>query len=492
MRLSQATLDAVADHAIVPAYDRTGLRPRIVHIGPGNFHRVHQAVYLDRLLAGGHGEDWGICAVELLDSPDNRARADAYRAQDTLYTVTEIDNDASRSVRVVGAIVEYLHAPADRDAVLARIADPDTRIVSLTITEGGYNIDETTGAFDLAAPAVAAELAGGPPTTAFGYIVHALRRRHAAGTGPFAVMSCDNLRSNGDTARLSIMSFARALDPALAGWIEANVTFPNSMVDRIAPRVTAQTRDALNLATGIADAIPVFSEAFSQWVIEDRFATGRPAWPQVGVQVRDDVHAFEAIKGRMLNASHGMMAVPALLLGYRTVHDGMTDPRLRQLLEVFLTRDVIPRLSGPPDVSLTEYKDAVIGRFANPNVVDQILRIVADNAARLPTFHTVTIERLLADGADPVREAFLLAGYRRSLRGLDDYGAAYPIDEPHLADDDRALILDADPVATLRSRPFARMRLWEESAFLSAYLEQVTAFEAGTAAALARPELGLV
>ncbi|MDQ0395852.1 mannitol dehydrogenase family protein [Labrys monachus] len=473
--LSQATLDHLGASIAVPHYDRSVLLKGIVHIGVGNFHRVHQAVYVDRCLAAGATE-WGICGVELIDSPAMRDKAQAYKAQDCLYTVTEFAPDGTSATRVVGSMVDYLHAPADPEAVLARMAHADTRIVSLTITEGGYNIDETSGAFVLATPEVAHDLAGGPPRTAFGFIVEALRRRRAAGIGPFTVMSCDNLRHNGDTARKAIVSFARALDADLAAWIDAEAAFPNSMVDRIAPQVPPEVRARVNAMNGIDDALPAISESFMQWVIEDRFCAGRPAFETVGVELRDDVVAFEFMKGRMLNASHVLLAYPALLCGQRIVHEALAERRFHDLLDAFLDRDVIPRLEAPRGISLTDYKDALLERFANPAVNDQILRLALDGAAKIPVFHSRTIEALLDTGGTLDREAFLVACFGRYLLGRDDAGHEFPVNEPHFGEADWQLLKSGDPLALLHTSLFERLRLFDHADFArlyQAYAEEI-------------------
>ncbi|WP_207388317.1 mannitol dehydrogenase family protein [Lichenihabitans psoromatis] len=477
-RLSQTTLDRLGESIELPPYDRALVDVGIVHFGVGNFHRVHQAVYIDRCLRDPQARGWGICGVELIDSEANRAKADAYLAQDRLFTVTEFAPDGSAVTHVIGAMVDYRHAPADAEAVLAIMVSPQTRIISLTITEGGYNIDETTGAFDLTSPAVAQDLAGGAPSTAFGFIVEALRRRRASGTGPFTVMSCDNLRHNGDTARLAVVSFAKALDHELAAWIDTTVTFPNSMVDRIAPQVPAAMRDELNRRSGIEDAVPAMSESFMQWVIEDRFAAGRPSLDTVGVEIRDDVVAFEFMKGRMLNACHMLLSYPGLLCGYRIVHNAMGDDRLRRLLETFLDRDVIPNLEGPQGVSLEAYKSAVLERFANPAVNDQLLRIAHDGAAKIPVFHSKTIEMLLSRDGDLRREAYFLACFERYLRGRDDKGDSFLVNEPRLTPADHALLKSHDPLALLRTSPFEKLGLADHPEFVRLYSAAVAMIDA--------------
>lgn len=468
--------------AALPRYDRAAVTPGIAHIGVGNFHRVHQALAIDRCLHLPNHSDWGIVGIGLGDNPGARAKAAAYAHQDGLYSVTEFDADGGASTRVVGAMIGYLHAPGDPAAVLALLASAAIRIVSLTITEGGYNIDETSGAFRLDDPAVAADLAhaaaGRPPRSAFGLIAGALQRRRAAGLPAFTVLSCDNLRSNGDTARHAVLSYARALDPDLADWIAAHAAFPNSMVDRIAPGVSDAQRRRVAALLGADDALPAVAEPFSQWVLEDRFSAGRPDLAAAGVTFSADVHAYEALKGRMLNAAHMLLAYPALQCGYRTVPEAMRDPLLRRLLKRFMEHDVIPHLAPPAGVSPHAYKDTVLRRFANPAVADQLLRVAHDGAAKIPVFHAETLATLLAQGADTARPALLLACFRLYLLGRDGHGAALDVVEPHLGDADRARLDPDDPLTLLDTSPFAALDLRRQPRFVATYLRLAALIEA--------------
>ncbi len=468
--LSQNTLHDLGSGIAVPSYERTSVRPGIVHFGVGNFHRVHLAVYVDRCLARGDAAAWGICGVELIDSPGNRAKAAAYQAQDCLYTVTECAPDGSREARVIGAMVEYLHAPADPEAVLRRLVDPATKIVSLTITEGGYNLDEATGAFVLTTPAVASDLSGAAPQTAFGFITEGLRRRRAAGLPAYTVMSCDNLRHNGDTARKAIVSFARARDADLAAWIDAQAAFPNSMVDRIAPQVPEAVREKLNAASGVDDAVPALGEDFMQFVLEDHFSAGRPDFGAVGVELRDDVGVFEVMKQRVLNASHMMLGYPGLLTGYRIVHEAMADARFFQLLDTFQDGDVIPHLEAPKGVSLSAYKAKVLDRFKNPAIGDQLQRLALDGWAKFPIYHGKILENLLSTSSDIRREAFFLACIERYLTGVDDKGATFTVFEPHIEEADWALIRNDDPLGFLRGSPFVNLGLADHPRFRDQFL----------------------
>jgi mannitol 2-dehydrogenase/sorbose reductase len=468
-------------NAVLPRYDRSKLTPGIAHIGVGNFHRVHQALYIERCLHLPGHDGWAIVGIGLGEGEQAAAKADAYARQDGLYSVTELAPDGSATAQVVGAMVGYLHAPRNPQAVLRLLAGAAIRIVSLTITEGGYNIDEESGEFRLDEPAVANDLAGcragRAPRTAFGLIVAALRLRMEAGLPAFTVLSCDNLRRNGDTARQAVLAYAHALDPLLADWIAANAAFPNSMVDRIAPTVSRHQRERVGVLLGFDDALPAVAEPFSQWVLEDRFSAGRPDLAAAGVQFTDDVHAYEALKGRMLNASHMLLAYPGLLSGYRSVPQAMHDPLLRRLLVQFMEQDVIPHLDAPPGVSPQAYKETVLKRFANPAVADGLLRIAHDGAAKIPVFHSSTIATLMARDANLARPAFLLACFRRYLAGKDGDGAALEVAEPHLVPADWRLLDSADPLALLDTSPFKALGLRAHPGFCQAYLELLGTIE---------------
>jgi mannitol 2-dehydrogenase len=474
--------------ATAPSYDRSTVTAGIAHIGVGNFHRVHQGIYLDDLLSArdDHNE-WGIVGIGLrsADTSIAKARAYAYAAQNGLYSVTLYDEAGTQHSRIVGSMVEYIYGPDDPEAAVARLTDPAIRIVSLTITEGGYNLDETTGVFRTEDAEVVADLGGDVPQTVFGVLVEALRRRRDAGIAPFTVMSCDNLRGNGDTARTATVGYARAVSDELAEWIDHNVSFPNSMVDRIAPTVSAETRQRLQDATGLDDGVPALTEEYRQWVLQDEFPTGRPAWEALGVQLRPDVETFEAIKGRLLNASHMLLSYPGALLGYTWVSQAAGDERIAELLRTFMAVDAAPLLDAPHDVDLTGYQSMVVGRFANPNVPDTVLRVAHDGAAKLPVFHRATAEGLIAAGADPRRSAFLLATFRKYIGGVDETGATFEVNEPHLAAADWALLTESDPLAALEAGPFKAWNLTASPVFGDHYRTIVTLLdEHGVGAAI--------
>ena len=437
-----------------PGYDRSRVRAGIAHLGVGNFHRVHQAFYLDRCLTDPAQQGWGILGIGVLDNLPERDKAEALRAQQGLYTLTICPPDGSASVRLIGSLVEYLHAPDDPEAALARLADPAIRIVSMTITEGGYNLD-AAGRFRLETPDVAHDLRHTPPRTVFGLVTEALRRRRDAGNGPFTVLSCDNLMHNGGAAKAAFLGFARAADSALAQWIEAHVSFPNSMVDGIAPVVTTLDIVRLNSRSGAVDRAPVFREDFTQWVLEDNFCAGRPDLAAAGVQFTDNVAPYELVKLRMLNAAHSMMAIPSMLIGHKLVHEAMRDAAISGLLEEFLSRDVAPHLTAPPGMEPGAYAATVLRRFKNPATRDQVARIAGQSSAKLPIFLQDTARTVLAGTHTSVRIAFLLAAFAEYLRGHDDEGTPFTVAESSVSDADLALARSSDGRAFLGMSMFA-------------------------------------
>lgn len=476
--LNARTLASLPERVRRPAYDRGRVRPGIVHFSVGNFHRAHEAVYIDRCLHLPGQEGWGICGVGLIDSESERAKAKAMAEQDGLYTLTLFPPQGEPASSVVGSIVDYLFAPADPGAVLARLDDPAVRIVSMTVTEGGYDLDTPDIAHDLDHPEA--------PRTAFGFITTALGRRRAAGLPAFTVLSCDNLRHNGEVVRKAVLAFAEARDPGLAGWIAANATFPSCMVDRITPAVTPADAARLNALTGVDDLLPVFAEDFIQWVVEDRFVAGRPPLEQVGVQFTDRVDPYEQVKLRMLNATHSMLAYPGLLGGYGLVHEAMADPRIQSYLRTFLDRDVIPLLDAPPGMTLETYRDAVLSRFSNPAIGDQLARIASDGASKIPVFLGDTIRSGLERGGDHRRLAYLLAAFGRYLRGVDDRGRRFAPQEPHLTAEDRALAEAPDPKALLRIGAFKGLDLERSREFVASFARSSALIaERGALAALA-------
>ncbi|MFC9554851.1 mannitol dehydrogenase family protein [Rhodococcus sp. NPDC056960] len=425
MQLSAQALQQFDDTVQVPNYDRRDITVGIVHFGVGGFHRAHQAMYVDRLLRRGEARDWGICGVGVL--PGDRRMKDVLDAQDGLYTLALRHSDGTWDVSVIGSIVDYLFAPDDPEAVIEKIAAETTKIVSLTITEGGYNFTHDTGEFDAENPDVVHDLAdGASPRTTFGLVVEALARRRARGLPSPTIMSCDNIQGNGDVAQRMFLAYAELKDPELAAWMRAETSFPNSMVDRITPVTTPEVTDALSSRFGIDDRWPVAAEPFTSWVLEDAFPLGRPAFEEVGVQVVDDVAPYELMKLRLLNASHQGLCYFGYLSGYRLVHDVAQDPLFADFLLAYMDDEATPTLRPVPGVDLDDYKRTLIERFSNPEIRDTVARLCAESSDRIPKWLLPVIrENLIADR--PIRlSAAIVASWARYAEGVDEDGE--PID----------------------------------------------------------------
>lgn len=424
--LSLATLSALRNGIGRPAYARDDLTPGIVHIGVGNFHRAHMASYLDELFGMGLAHDWAIIGAGVTEY--DAAMRTRLAGQDWLSTVVERDAGIENA-RVIGSMVDFI-APEDRSRLIDTMAAPQTRIVSLTITEGGYFLD-ASGHFDATNPVIRRDAANpAEPTTAFGLIIAALARRRAAGATPFTVLCCDNVPHNGDVTRGVVAGLARLSDPALADWIEAHVAFPNAMVDRIAPAVNDAVRAYVATRFGIKDAAPMPCEPFRQWVIEDRFSAGRPPLERVGVTFVDDVTPFELMKLRMLNGGHAAIAYPAGLLGITYVHDAMRHPAIAAWLDALERREIIPRVPPVPNTRLDDYLALISGRFANPTIGDTIRRLCLDGSGRQPKFIIPTIrDALVADG--PIEGLALESAlWCRYCLGRTESGAAIEPNDP--------------------------------------------------------------
>ena len=426
--LNEATLREIAPAVATPEYDRSSLSTGIVHFGVGNFHRAHEAMYIDQILARGD-TGWAICGVGVLEG--DRAMRDALRAQDNLYTLVTNSPDGTTAARVIGSIHEYLYAPDDPEAVLDRLADPATRIVSLTVTEGGYSVNDATGEFDPQDPLTLRDLEPdtASPSSVLGYITAGLARRRAAGTPPFTVMTCDNIQGNGHVARTAVLGFAARKDPDLAAWIAENVAFPNSMVDRITPVTTDETRASVLAETGIEDRWPVRAESFAQWVLEDTFPTGRPPLELVGVQMVDDVMPYELMKLRLLNASHQALAYPGSLAGGQLVHEVCRDPVFADFLLDYMRLEAMPTLRPVPGIDLDAYCHELISRYTNEAVRDTLARLAFDGSERIPKFLLPVLRDQLEAGGDIRRCAFVLAAWSRFLEGRDEHGNPTPIND---------------------------------------------------------------
>ncbi len=453
-----------------PTYDRGKVRPGIVHVGVGGFHRAHQAMYLDRLLEAGGALDWGVVGVGLL--PGDATMRDVMAEQDCLYTLVLKHPDGHLEPRVVGAIVEYLFAPDDPEQVLARMVDEQTQIVSLTVTEGGYHVNRVTGEFDDSDPAIAADLVeGAVPSTAFGYLTEALARRRAAGVPPFTVMSCDNIPGNGEVAGKMLTAFARHRDPELAGWIESTVAFPNSMVDRITPVTSDEDRAAVAELIGVRDAWPVVCEPFTQWVLEDHFGQGRPPLEDAGVQVVDDVEPYELMKLRLLNASHQALGYLGYLAGHRYAHEVAGDPLFADFVLGYMEHEGSPTLPAAPGIDLAAYREELVERFANPEVRDTLARLCAESSDRIPTWLVPVIRHQLEHGGELDRSALVVAAWARYAEGIDETGE--PIEVVDRLRDERmaaAARQHDDPLAFLADRDLFG-DLAEQERFTDVYVQ---------------------
>lgn len=425
--LNAANLPRLSDTVRVPGYDRTALRAGIVHIGLGNFHRAHQAWYLHRLMEAGRGRDWAILGAGV--RPGDATQRERLAAQDWLTTLVELD-PVGASAEVIGSMIGFVPVEEGNAALIAAMAEPGIRIVSLTVTEGGYFRD-AAGGFDAAHPDIVHDAANpDTPRTAFGAMVAALHQRRAAGAGPFTMLSCDNLQGNGAILRQTILGLAGLIDPDLAGWIGETCTFPNSMVDCIVP-ATGPKEIALVQAMGIADASPVTHEPFRQWVVEDAFCAGRPALEEVGVTFTDRVHDYEAMKLRILNAGHQLLANAGEVLSLDTVAECMADPDIAAFFGKVIGAEIAPTVNPVPEWTPTAYTGLVKGRFANPSIVDTTRRVAFDGSSRHVGFlHPVLRERIAA-GQDYEGLALAEALWARMCAGTREDGSTIEANDPH-------------------------------------------------------------
>ncbi|WP_380166439.1 mannitol dehydrogenase family protein [Jannaschia sp. R86511] len=477
VELRQDALATIAERVPVPTYDRSALRVGIVHLGVGGFHRAHQAMYLDALMEQGQALDWALCGVGVL--AHDRRIIETLQQQDGLYTLVVKHPDGHREPRVVGSVARALLAPDDPRAVLDQMADPAVRIVSLTITEGGYLVNQVTGEFDADDPSIAADLVpGATPSTAFGFVVAALARRRAEGTAPFTVLSCDNIPGNGDVTRRMLSAFARLVDPDLADWILAEVAFPSSMVDRITPVTSPADVEQLEEQFGLVDGWPVVCEPFTQWVVEDAFALGRPPLADVGVQLVDDVEPYELMKLRLLNASHQALAYLGHLVGYRYAHEVCADPLFRRFLLGYMTHEGSPTLPAVPGVDLDAYRHGLIERFANPEVRDTLARLCAESSDRIPKWLVPVIRENLRTGGEIARSALVVASWARYAEGVDEQGEPIEVVDRLR---DRVMAAAArqgeDPLALLRDRDLFG-DLVDDARFTTAYADALASLRA--------------
>jgi len=397
IQLNQANLEQIGSRIPVPTYSRDADNVGIVHIGVGGFHRAHLAYYLHQLKNGGAASEWGICGIGLREADANLYNI--FKKQDHLYTLMVKHPDCNIEPEVIGSIVDFKMGTTDPEPVIEQMSHADTKIVSLTITEGGYNFNPTTGQFNFDNPDIQHELQyPDNPKTVYGFLTAALKRRRDAGLPAFTVLSCDNIEHNGDMARKMLLAFAEAQDADLAQWIANEVRFPNSMVDRITPVTTPADIESLAQNYGVHDAWPVTCEPFIQWVVEDKFSNGRPAFEKVGVQFVPDVGPYEKMKLRLLNAGHSVLGLLGALHGHPTINACMEDETFVTYLRAFLDQEATPILGDIEGIDLSDYKDSLLERFANPNIKDSVSRICSESSAKLPKFLIATLHENLARG----------------------------------------------------------------------------------------------
>lgn len=475
VKLNQEHLTKLDPGVARPSYDRGDIKAGIVHVGVGGFHRAHEAYYTDLLLEQTGSKDWGICGVGLREA--DRKMAEVLKSQDYLYSMLVKHPDGKTEAKVIGSIIDFLLSVDDPAAVIDKMAHPDTHIVSLTITEGGYNFNAATGEFNFENPDVVHDLANpDSPRLIFGYLTAALKKRRAAGLPPFTVQSCDNVQHNGDMAKKMLLSFAGKQDPELAAWIEAEVRFPNAMVDRITPVTTEADISALKDEFGLVDGWPVTCEPFCQWVIEDNFSCGRPKWEEVGAQFVPDVTPYEKMKIRLLNAGHSVLGLLGSIHGHETIDGAVSDPLFGKYLRAFMDKEATGVLDAVEGIDLSAYKDSLIYRFSNPAIKDSLARICLASSAKLPKFLISTIHENLAAGGSIDYATLVIAAWAYySDKGESRHGVALDIvddmkDELHAA----AVQNQAEPLSFLRLTEIFG-DLAEQERFTTLYQRQLAA-----------------
>ena len=428
--ISNANLDHLPAFVKRPNYDRSKLTAGIVHIGLGNFHRAHQAWYLHRLMQSGDALDWAIVGAGIMAfDKDQRQKL---LSQDCLTTLVELDPDG-QSVEVIGSMIDYVEISDGNSALIKRMSDADIKIISLTVTEGGYFQDPNSGDLDHTHPDIKFDAEHAQtPKTVFGAIVEALRQRHIQGNGPVTLQSCDNLQGNGMILRKTVVSLAKMSDPKLAVWIDENCSFPNSMVDCIVP-ATGQTEIDLVSSIGIKDAVPVTHENFRQWVIEDDFCAGRPAWETVGVTLSDDVHAFETMKICLLNAGHQILANAGEIIGLQTIDECMRHNEIFSLFSTVQRKEIVPHVEDVPGMTPEQYVQLISKRFANPMIKDTVRRVAFDGGARHSGFVHPTIRKAIASGSKIEGLALVEALWARMCEGTRENGTAITPNDPSWA-----------------------------------------------------------
>lgn len=426
IELNQKNLKELGSRLPVPTYYRTDTKTGIVHIGVGGFHRAHQAYYLHQLRQLGEASEWNICGIGLREA-DSKLH-DIFKKQDHLYTLMVKHPNGKIEPEVIGSIIDFEMGTNNPESVIARMANIDTKIVSLTITEGGYNFNATTGDFNFENSDIQHELQNpNEPITVYGFLTAALKRRRENGLPAFTILSCDNIEHNGNMIRKMLLAFAEAQDADLAKWIANEVSFPNSMVDRITPVTTKADIEILEQTFGVKDEWPVTCEPFIQWVVEDKFSNGRPEFEKVGVQFVPDVGPYEKMKLRLLNAGHSVLGLLGAIHGHPTINACMEDKTFATYLRTFLDTEATPILGNIEGIDLDDYKDILLQRFANPNIKDSVGRICSESSAKLPKFLIATIHENLATGGSIKFATLIIAAWcYYSDKGMDRHG--HPIE----------------------------------------------------------------
>jgi mannitol 2-dehydrogenase len=476
VRLNSKNLPLIPREATLPEYDRSVLKSGIVHIGVGAFHRAHQAFYTDMLLQNPENRGWGICGIGLLES--DRKIIDWLVLQDGLYTVMITEPDGILTARVIGSIVECLYAPDDPQAVIEKMADPDTKIITLTITEGGYNSDSATGVFLINEPSVQTDLKNPEsPKTVFGYLTRALKRRMDRGLGGLTIQSCDNIPHNGFVLKRMLLAYVKEAEPGMTDWIEKEIDFPNSMVDRITPVISVKDKENLKAVFSIDDACPVVCEPYIQWVIEDNFTNGRPSWETAGAKFVQDVVPYEKMKIRLLNAGHSLLGFLGTLSDCHTVNEAVEVPLIADFLRNFMDKDVTPVLGTVEGIDLTKYKDNLIQRFGNSFIKDNLSRICLESSAKIPKFVLPTIRENLESGGAIKHATAIVAAWCRYLELAGTPGHTYEVQ------DGMKDLLQKNALASVKQDPLAFIKtetifgdLVNSERFVTAYLSVIDAF----------------
>lgn len=442
LKLNSSNLSKISERVLVPNYNRSDIKTGIVHVGIGGFHRSHEAFYIDQLLQNNKNKEWGICGVALLDH-DTKIY-NSLKQQDGLYTLIVKELDGTYTNRVIGSIVEYLFAPDNPGAVIEKMAGIDVKIITLTITEGGYNYSEISKEFNFENPLIDHDLKHPKsPKTIFGYLTEALCLRKQRGLKGLTIQSCDNIQGNGDMIKKMLLSYINFAKPGLVDWVKNNVSFPNAMVDRITPATEEKDILTLEKTIGVLDTWPVVCEPFSQWVIEDDFIQGRPEWEKVGAQFVADVVPYEKMKLSLLNAGHSVIGILGALLGYQTIDQAVQDKNISTFLHLYMNVEVTPILGDLEGLDLDLYKKTLFERFGNKNIKDQIERICSESSAKFPIFILPTVKAQLKNNGSVDLAAFIVAAWAIYSLGKDENGV------PLVIKDANKLLLDVKATAAV-------------------------------------------